>query len=162
MPNKVYINPETAVTFAPSGGNVAFTVTSLANNAGRISAQWDRGSGAKPARYVWRAKTKASAALTAGTALDIFMSTSNGSIQDGNLGTSDAAISSVEKMNNLRGCGAIIADSTTSGEPLQSSGIVTIYDRYVSVVWWNRLGQALTGTASDHAFVLTPVPDEIQ
>lgn len=162
MANKIYANPETAIAFASSGGDVVFTPTSVANGAGRISAQWDRGAGSKPVRYKWRAKTKAAAALTAGAILGIYLSTSNGTVQDGNLGTVDAALSDINKLNNLQSVGGIVADSTVNGELQYASGIIEIYDRYVSVVWWNALGQALSGTAGDHTFTLTPIPDEIQ
>ena len=162
MPNKVYVAPESAVVFAPSGGTVTFTPTSLANSAGRVSAQWDRGAGSKPILYRWRAKTKAAAALAIGTRLEIYIATSDGSIVDGNVGTADAALSSADKRTNLQQIGVIGSDSTSNGETQQASGLVEIRDRYVSVVWYNALGQALTGTDGDHSFSLTPVPDEIQ
>lgn len=161
MANKIYYNPETAHTFS-SSGNTTFTPQNISNAAGRISAQWDRGSGVQPSLFVWRAKSKAAAVLVAGTRLEIYLSTSDGTIQDGNLGTSDAGVSTVAKLNNLRPVGAIVADSTTNGEPQYASGYVEIRDRYVSVVWWNALGQSLTNTAGDHEFILTPVPDEVQ
>ena len=162
MANKVYVNPETAITFKASGGDVVFTNTSVANAAGRISAQWDRGSGAKPARYVWRAHTKAGAALAVGNALEIYFATSDGTDVDGNQGTSDAAFSAADKRRNLQFVGLVVADSTSNGEVQIASGVVEIYTRYVSVVWWNGLGQTLSSTAGDHTFTLTPVPDEIQ
>ena len=162
MPSKIYSAPETAITFKSSGGIVTFTPTSVANGAGRISAQWDRGAGSKPTRYKWRVKTKAAAALVVGTELEIYFATSDGTIVDGNQGTADAAVSAADKRRNLQPVGTIRADSTSNGEVQHGSGIVWIFDRYVSVVWWNALGQALSGTAGDHEFILTPVPDEIQ
>lgn len=162
MANLIYAKRETAVSFKASGGDVVFTPQNVSNGAGRISAQYDRGSGSKPAVYEWRAKTKAAAGLTAGTILSIYLSTSDGTVQDGNLGTSDAGVSSAAKLNNLQRVGSISADSTSSGEPQYASGFVTIVARYVSVVWFNSFGQALTNTAGDHEFILTPVPDEIQ
>lgn len=162
MANKVYAAPETAISFKSSGGDVTFTPTSVANGAGRISAQWDRGTGSKPMRYKWRAKTKAGAALAVGTQLEIYFSTSDGTIQDGNQSTSDAAFAAGDKRRNLQPVGVIEADSTSNGEPQYASGVVWIFDRYVSVVWWNALGQALSGTAGDHEFTLTAVPDEVQ
>ena len=162
MANKVYVAPETAISFKSSGGDVVFTPASVANGAGRISAQWDRGSGSKPARYVWRVHTKAAAALAVGVALEIYFATSDGTDVDGNQGTSDAAFSAADKRRNLQFVGTVVADSTTNGEVQISSGVVEIYTRYVSVVWWNALGQSLTGTNGDHTFTLTPVPDEIQ
>lgn len=162
MANKVYTATETAISFKSSGGDVTFTPQNVASAAGRISARWDRGAGSKAGRYKWRAKTKAGAALAVGAQLEIFLATSDGTIVDGNQGTSDAVFSAGDKRRNLQPVGVIEADSTTNGEVQHASGIVWIFDRYISVVWWNALGQTLTNTAGDHEFILTPIPDEIQ
>lgn len=162
MANKIYVNPETAIVFKSSAGDVVFTPQNIANNAGRISDRWDRGSGAKPSLYKWRVHTKAAAALAVGVTLEIWFATSDGTDADGNQGTTDAAFSAADKRRNLQYVGGIFADSTSNGEVQIGSGLVEIRDRYVSVVWWNTLGQSLTNTAGDHTFTLTPVPDEIQ
>jgi len=162
MSNKIYGASETPIVFKSSLGDVTFTPTSVANGAGRISARWDRGAGSKPSLYKWRVHTKAAAALAVGTPLEVYLATSDGTDEDGNLGTADAAFASADKRRNLQYVGAINADSITNGEVQIASGLVEIRDRYVSVVWWNALGQALSATATDHTFTLTPVPDEIQ
>lgn len=162
MANKIYGSPESAITFKASGGTVTLTLTSLANGAGRISAQWDRGSGAKPSLYKWRGVVKAAAALAVGVPLEVYLATGDGTDIDGNQSTSDAAFSASDKRRNLQYVGSILADSTSNGELQKGSGLVEIRDRYVSLVIWNAFGQALTGTAADHYFSLTPVPDEIQ
>lgn len=162
MANKIYGAPESAVTFKASGGDVTFTPQNVSSGAGRISAQWDRGAGSKPTVYVWRAVTKAAAALAVGVALEIYFATSDGTSVDGNQGTADAAFTSSDKRRNVKYVGAVISDSTSNGEVQVASGLVEIRSRYVSVVWWNALGQALTNTAGDHTFSLTPVPDEVQ
>lgn len=162
MANKIYVAPETAISFKASGGDVTFTPQNVANAAGRISAQWDRGAGSKPARYVWRAHTKAGAALAIGATLEIYFATSDGTDVDGNQSTSDAAFAAADKRRNLQFVGTVVADSTTNGEVQIGSGVIEIFTRYLSVVWWNNLGQTLTNTAGDHTFTLTPVPDEIQ
>jgi hypothetical protein len=162
MANKIYGTPETAISFKETAGDVTFTPKNVANNAGRISAQWDRGSGAKPTIYKWRAHTKAAAALAVGQSLEIWFATSDGTDVDGNQGTTDAAFAASDKRRNLQYVGSIFSDSVTNGEVQIGSGLVEIRDRYVSVVWWNTFGQALTNTAGDHTFTLTAVPDEIQ
>lgn len=162
MASKVYNAPETAITFKASGGTVVFTNTSVANAAGRISAQWDRGAGSQPGLYKWRATTKAGAALVVGNVLEIYFATSDGTIEDGNQSTSDAAFSATDKRRNLQPVGTIVADSTSNGEVQNGSGVVEILDRYVSVVWWNALGQTLSGSAGDHIFTLTAEPPENQ
>lgn len=162
MANKIYTAPETAITFLASGGTVTFTPTSLANGAGRVSAQHDRGASSRATRFEWRAYCKAAAALTAGVALEIYLATSDGSKVDGNVGTADAAVSDANKRYNLLPIGAIVADSTTNGEVQHASGIIEVSARFLSVVWWNAFGQALTGTAGDHGFSLMPMPYEVQ
>jgi hypothetical protein len=159
---EILTKPGTAVSFKSAGGDVTFTPTSVANGAGRISAQWDRGAGSKPALYLWRAKTKAAAALTAGNLLELYLAFGDGTNVDANMGTADAAWSTGDKRRNLKRIGAVEADSTTNGEPQHASGLVVITSRYVSVAWWNALGQALSGTAGDHEFTLTPHTPEIQ
>lgn len=167
MANKIYHATETAVIFAESGGTVSFTPKNISSGVGRISAQWDRGSGSKPRRYKWYAKTKAAAALsvTSAKSLEIYLATARdgaNTVVSGNQGTTDAAFASGDKRNNLQRVGFVLADSTSNGEVQIGSGEVLISDRYISVVWWNNFGQALTNTAGDHEFVLVPIPDEIQ
>ncbi len=162
MANKVYGATESAITFKASGGTLALTLTSLANGAGRISAQWDRGAGSKPTLYKWRGVVKAAAALAVGVPLEVYLATGDGADIDGNQSTADAAFAASDKRRNLQYVGSILGDSVSNGELQKGSGLVEIRDRYVSLVIWNAMGQALTGAAADHYFSLTPVPDELQ
>lgn len=165
MANLIYFKPETVTTFAPAGGDVLFTLTSLANGAGRVSDQWDRGAGSKPGLYTIQIKTKAAAALAVGAQLFIYLlQTATSANVPGNLGTTDAAVSSSDKQRNLGAPVVLInADSTSNGEvQISNSNIVEIYGRYVSLMAWSALGQALTGTNGDHSVVVAPYPAEIQ
>jgi hypothetical protein len=164
--SKVYVAPETAITFLASAGTVVFTPTSLADQNGRISARHDRGSGSRAAWYEWRSWCKADVTPTVGKAVVVALSTSDGTIQDGAFGTADAAVSSTSslarnKLSNLRPLGAMLADGD-AGNLLNASGIIYVPSRHVSVYWFNDLGQALSGTAGDHGFSLTPMPEELQ
>jgi len=165
MPSKQYFAPETGRTFN-NAGDTTFTPKNIADGAGRISAQWDRGSGSKPGLYRWYAKTKAAAALTAGRQLEIYLAQSYGSASGevtGNQGTTDAAFSSADKRRNLGApIGVVNADSTSNGEIQVATGVCFIYSRYVSVVWWNAFGQSLTNTDADHNFILEAIPPEQQ
>lgn len=165
MANKVYHATETEIVFKSSGGDATFTPTSLADSAGRISAQYDRGTGSKPQLYKWYAIFKATSTLTVGTRLEIYLATARtgaNTVITGNQSTSDAALSSTDKLHNFQPVGAVVADTATGTDQFVGSGLVEIRDRYVSVIWHNKLGQALSATAGDHSFVLVPVPDEIQ
>lgn len=163
--NLIYYKPETTVTFKASGGDAVITLTSLANGAGRVSAQLDRGAGSKPGLYTIQFITKAAAALAVGAQLFIyFLQTSTSANVPGNLGTADAAVSSSDKQRNLGAPVCIVnADSTSNGEvQLTNSNIIEVYGRYNSVMVWNALGQALSGTAGDHVITMTPYPADIQ
>jgi hypothetical protein len=160
--NKIKINPETPITFKESGGTVTFTPKNTATAAGRISARHDLGAAARASLYEWRARTKVQAAPTVGNVLEIYLATSDGTVADGNQGTSDAAFSAADKRRNLHYVGQVVMDKNDATEVFQASGFLTIVARYVSVVWWNGTGQSLTNVAGDHEFILTPVPDEVQ
>jgi hypothetical protein len=163
MPNKVYHAPETSITFKETGGSVTFTPKNITTGAGRVSAQWDRGAGSKPGLYKWRAKTAGASAATVGRVVEILFATSDGTIVDGDFGTTDAGMSDIDYKRNCQWVGNVAADdSQGAGTNYNGSGVVEILDRYVSVVWWNDLGVSLTNTAGDHEFTLTPVPMEIQ
>lgn len=162
MPVYVRISDGTAKVFAPSGGDVTFTPTSLADGAGRRSARLDLGSGARPSLYRWMAKTKFASALTANRiAVEIYLVESDGTRADGNQGDTDAAVSVSSKRANLQRIGSVVSDDTTSGEVQQASGYFRTSARYIQVVWWNASGVALTGTGSDHEFVIQPVNVEV-
>lgn len=161
--SKQYFAPESSITFGSNSNTVLFTPKNVASAAGRISAQYDRGSGSKPGLYRWEAKSKYGSALTVGNALEIYLATSqDGSTIDGNQSTTDAAFSAADKRRNLQYVGSVVADSTSSGEVQVGSGTVMIYSRYISVVWWNAMGQTLTNVDADHVFTLTPYPPEMQ
>ncbi len=73
MANKTYLQRESEISFKSSGGTVAFTPTSVANAAGRISAQYDFGAAPKPGKYTFRWKTAFAATPTLGAVMNIFI-----------------------------------------------------------------------------------------
>lgn len=163
--NQILQTPLTAVTFTSSGGDVAIGWGSLANGAGRVSAQHDRTAGSKPALYTIQGKFKAAAALAVGAQLEVYLlQTAISANVPGNLGTSDAAIASSDKRRNLGPPTIIIsADSTSDGEnQISDSKIIEVYGRYVSIFVWNALGQALHATGTNCTVVLTPYVPDIQ
>lgn len=164
MQQNIYDNPGTPATFKSSGGTVTFTpsATPLASGNGRVSNQWDRGAGAQPAKYKWRAQTRWAATAAAGDQLRIYLVTSDGTYVDGGVATTDQDLSSETALSaNCQQVGAI--RSTGASQVEISSGVCYIDDRYVNLVFWNGSAtKALTATASDHFFSLTPIPDAIQ
>jgi hypothetical protein len=167
MANKVYRALETAIIWKTSAGTAVLTMTSLANNAGRIGAQVDRGAGSSAARYLWRLRTKLGATTTSvvlGNTLSVYLATSDdGTVIDGAQSTADAALSSLEKRRNLQFLGVVEVDKTAAaGDQYIGSGICEIANRYISPVIINEVGNTLSATATDHEFDLIPIPDEVQ
>lgn len=167
MANKIYRALETALSWKTSGGTAVITLTSLANNAGRIGAQVDRGASSSASRYLWRLNTKLGATTTSvvvGNTISIYLATGDvtGTV-DGAQSTADAALSSIEKRRNLQFLGVVEVDKTVAaGDQYVGSGICEIAARFISPVIINEVGNTLSATAGDHEFTLTPIPDEIQ
>lgn len=162
MANKLYTARETVITFKASGGTVLFTPTSLATAAGRYSTQWDRGAGSVPDRYVFHARTKIAVAPVVGTILTVYLGFSDGTDNDGELGTTDAALPAADRRRNLTPIGCIVADEASTTRVMKTSGIIEILARFVTLTWYNEFGQALSATAGDHVTTFEPVPPELQ
>jgi len=162
MVSKLYQVEETAITFADSGGTVVFTPTSLATVSGRQSAQHDFGTTARAYEFAWRAYVQFATAPVVGETVDIYIKTSDGTHVDNDDGTGDAAVSSIDKLNNLHYLGSITVDEAAANIEMVKSGVVTLRQRYAQVVFWNATVDSLTSTASEHGFILTPVPSEGQ
>lgn len=163
MANKIYAAPETAVTFKDSGGTAVLTLNDLANGVGRISAQWDRGTGSKPMLYRMRCVLPLQATHTAviGEAISIYLATSDGTDVDGTVGTSDAALTT-DKRRNLQFIGNVIVDVVQGDAKLTATFTVEIFDRYVSVGVWNGTSDHLQADANAGVISLTPYAPEIQ
>lgn len=162
MASKLYLTPETTITWAPSGGDYAFTPTSL-GAAMQVGAQWDRGAGAQPGWFRWEAKANSSSGAV-GFLIDLFLvQAKDTSDIPGRLGTSDATIStnSTERSQNLTHIGAIVSE-TAGGVFYYVTGYCFVYARYVSPAWLNRIGQPLSSSGADFYFKLTPLPPEQQ
>jgi hypothetical protein len=161
--SKQYVNPETPLVFGDTAQteDAAITLSALANNAGRISARLDRGTGAHAAWYKWRCSFQATAVIVAGTTVEVYISTSDAANPDGEIGTADAALTT-EKRRNLMQIGIVQADQTAANIPMTASGLVYIPDRYFSLGVWNALGQAFRTDTSVHHCTFTPMPPEQQ
>ncbi len=168
MPNKIYRAVESAITFQDSGGTVVMSLSAtVATGAGRISAQYDRGSGSKPRWFRWRATFQNQAGnATLGESIDLFLATAkdDGSEIDGNVGSADAALTDIAKLRNLQYFGTVTSDTTSSNTNMSSSGFLRIDVQRFSMVAWNAQtgGTSLRQTANTSIITLTPVPDEVQ
>lgn len=169
MVNQILVNPGTALVFKDSGGDAVFMGADVANGAGRVSAQLDRGSGAKPGRYaVWATVKFVTAAPTVGAPVRFYLAEGFGTGTDqiaGNPGTSDAAISAETSFYGFSKLGDLVVDTaSTARDMVQFLGYAEISARYISVGLWNASGgtvDANDGAASTFV-TLVPVPPEIQ
>ena len=164
MASKVYNAIETAIVFADSAQtpDKNLTLSALASGAGRISAQYDRGAGSKAGVYKWRATFQMGTAGVVGQTIDIYISSSDGTNQDGEEGTSDAALGSADSLKNMVLAGSVVVDTTSTNTDITASGLCVVPDRYLSVVVDNNTDDALRTDTSVHSVSLTPVPLEVQ
>ena len=165
--NKIYYTPGSVITFQASGGTVAWTPQNTANNNGRISAVWDRGAGAKPARYYWRLKTRWVATPAVGDYSRAYVITSSAAadatLTDGGIAFGDANVGGEGGLRNCIYLGTLCSDGVDHG--ISMSGVTYIYERYVGIAVFNAAGstgKAFTNTATDHIFTLTEVPDDVE
>lgn len=165
MPNKVYQNPEAAVTWLASGGTHLLTLTSLASGAGRQGALRDFGTSARARDFTWRAWVKFATAPVVGELVLLYWKTSDGSNPDNDDGTGDIAVSAEDKLKNLKYLGEIAVDEASTTPVFVGSGYLPAAfcsPRHGAPVFWNATADALSATAADHGFSITPVPPEIQ
>lgn len=158
---KIYQHDETALTWLASGGTEAFTPTSLATTAGRQGALHDFGTSARSRLFAWRAWLKPGGTRVVSESVRVYLKTSDGSHPDNDDGTGDIALSSSDKLRNLRQLGAIVIDENAAVE-MVASGFIEVAARYAGPVWYNASANTLSATAADFGFSLTPVPDEVQ
>lgn len=167
--NLIWTKPGTGKSFKPSGGDYAISLTSLGNNAGRISAKatlWaDMSAPRGEDRWTLICQLKPAATPTAGNyakvALCFWDPTGTYQQGGGTLGASDAAITAEADLNNcwLR---QIVVEAASSRTIIGIWHGILIPTPYVSLGIWNATGAALTGTGTDHFAVLLPTPPEIQ
>lgn len=165
MANKVYQHDETAITWLSSTGTNVITLTSLAAGAGRQGALHDFGTAARASGYMWRAWVVMATAPVVGERIRIYWKSSDGTHPDNDDGTGDAAVSAADKLRNLTYLGAIVIDEASATPEFVASGYMSksiIGHRHGAPVFWDGTADALSATALDHGFSLTPVPDEIQ
>lgn len=161
----IYGNPAAGVTFKDSDATYTITLNGLDHTVGRISDQWDRGANAQPIRYRVRVKctTKGDHATVVGSTYDVYMATSDGTAQDGNNGTTDAALTAA-KASNLTFIGSVVADiaATAADNVFINTFTVNIYDRYVSFGLINNTADALKASNDASYITVYPVSDAIQ
>lgn len=171
MANLIYQNSETTLWFVPAAAaqaeDYAFEMHNIAAAAGRQSAAWDRGVGATPAIYEWCAFVQFATAPVLGETVDFYLkpmgsdasATAHPANDDG---TGSAAVSAVDKLNNLDYIGSIVVDEAVADIEMVARGTVYLTARGYNIVMWNASADALTNDVDENGFYMTPVPDEVQ
>jgi hypothetical protein len=161
MPNKIYTAFETPITFQDSGGSAVITLQNLAAATGRISARFDRGAGSIATWYMCRAKIEKGIASVVNEVVAVYVSTSDGTNPDGNVGTADAALTTANA-SALPLIIPLLITSTATNTPFTSSAPVWIPTRYFSVGVMNSTTGLLRNTANSCVISFTPLVDELQ
>jgi hypothetical protein len=161
MANKIYRASETAITFKESGGDAVITLKNLGAGVGRISAQYDRGAGSKPALYNWKSVFIFETAPVASEVVSIYLSESDGTYQDGLVGTVDAALTAA-RLVNLKLIGTSLNDTTLTGTSVIASGMCEIWEQNFSVGVWNGTADNLANADNASVIIFTPMPYEVQ
>lgn len=162
MPNKIYILPETSHTWTDTSGDDTLDLGGLAADGVRQGDQWDLTASAHSGWFEWRMVIDGfDTAPVVGEKIHIYLAYSDGTNHDGDLGTADAASSTVV-LPNLEWIGSATVQTTTAADEIIVSGKVQIFSRYVTPVIHNDTADALLSTSDSHKFILTPVPPEVQ
>lgn len=160
--NKVYIVRGTPIVWSDTTGDLAITINNLAAGTGRVGARKDFGAGPQPDAYSWRFTCQFETAPVVGETVDLYLSTSDGSEEDGQIGTTDAALSAEDKLKNLLFLASLVVDVATVDIDFTVSGVVSIPTRYVSPVVFNNTADNLQATNDTGEFTLTSIPPDIQ
>jgi hypothetical protein len=162
MANKIYVARETPIVWSDTTGDLAMTLNNLAASAGRVGAQKDFGAGSTAEWYEWRLTVQFETAPVVGETVEVYLSTTDGTEEDGQVGTTNAALSSANRRKNLRLIGILTVTSTSADVDMTASGVCRISTRYVSPVIYNGTADNLQATNDTGEFTLTPIPSEIQ
>ena len=163
MPNKIYISRETPIKFVDAGGTITLGLSGLDIDTARISDRYDQGAGSTASDFTIRATVSYANAPILGEVVDIWISTSDGAEEDGQLGIIDANVSDNNLLKNCIFVGSIVLTAITTDQT--ASFIVRIPTRYFSIIVHNRAvtaGDTLTASTSASFVTVTPIPYEIQ
>jgi len=157
--------PGTPVVFGDTGG-ILWNLTGIAAGTGQYSTRFDKNtivtpSGAMPYLWYWRCRFQSASTPVVGDSVEWYISTSDGTISDGRLGTTAAALTT-DKRKNLKLLGTTVVDQTAASVTMSSSGLVQIEPRYYSLAAWNATTQSFLTSTTVHGCTMTPMNLEIQ
>ncbi len=168
MVNKLFINPETSITWTDSGGDELLDLGGLVADGVVMGSFLDLGSGARSSEYWYELTIDGfDAGPIVGESVLLYLSFSNATTNfDGNPTTDPTATAqgtmTADQLRNVLQLDAAVVYSVTAANELKVSGRVFIGARFVSPVVHNDTIDVLLGTSDAHKFVLTPIPPELQ
>lgn len=174
MTSNLWFGLGTPITWAPSGGTGACTLTSLANGAGRNGVRLDLGAmilpTARASWFRWYMSTKLLTGATLGNTIDLYFAgwsdDTTPAQPDGAHSGTDVAMGTVaaglDPRMNLKLAGSVVVDNTTAGSTLTKSGIIFLPYRYVAPTVYNGSAVALSATGTDHVIGLVPFNPQAQ
>lgn len=161
MANLVYVARGTPIVFQESSGDVVITLLNMLTTVARVSARYDQGAGSTSEWWEWRATFQLDTDPNLGESIDLYLAFSDGTLEDGDVGTADAAVLA-PVLRNLTYIGSVIIQIGTATVDQRASGICRIPTRYFSVVVHNNTVDSLENTANVNTITMTPIPPEIQ
>ena len=167
----IYRNRETTLFVVPAAAaqaeTKAFELLNVGAGAGVQSAIHDLGEGAISQNYDWRAFVQFATTPVLGETVDFYLKTAGSSLAstthpDNDDGTTAAAVSAIDKLNNLHYLGSIIVDEAVADIEMVASGRILLPWRAFQVVGWNATADALTNDVDENGLFMSPVPLENQ
>ena len=158
-----YVSPGTAKVFGDSAQtpDVTWTLSALASGAGRISARFDKGSGAQPALWELKCRLQLTGTNVVGASVEFYISPSDGTNPDGEIGTADAALTT-DKRRDLTLAGVLVVDQTTTNTTMTRSFQVYVPNRYFSLGVWNATTLPFKTDTAVHRCTATPMVPQMQ
>ena len=160
---KLYVVSEAALTWDSAGTTELLTMTSVADGAGRQGAMHDFAlATAKAGWYTWRYVTQCAATPTLNAGIRVYWKSGDGTNYDNDDGTGDIAVSAEVKLANLDHLRTIVVDEAAADKQFSAHGRILIGEEEGGPVIWNASGAAMTATAAEHIFTLTPIVPDLQ
>lgn len=164
MANAVYQRAGSAVRWTDTTGNLAVTLNNLAAGAGRQGAQTDWGalSTARETTYHFRLSVRFATTPVVGEMVELYWKSGDGTIYDNDDGTGDAALSSSDKLKNLKFLGVLQVDEAATGVDMSIEGYFVDFNRYGMPVVFNNTADNLVASNNVSFVEVTPLYDEVQ
>ena len=167
--NKIYIAPETAVTWTDAGGDEVLDMGGLAADDLAVGSFLDLGANSRSRDYVFTFFVdQFETDPVVGESIDLYWATGTDTANfDGVVTTAPGDSSTgtavlAETPNFMYAGSAIVTTTTAANAKLRISGFIRFFNRYIFPVVHNNTADALLRTADGHALTLIPVPPEVQ